>query len=33
MALKKSVKTVTKKRSDRESENQHEDEPEQYEEE
>ena len=33
MALIKSVKTVTKKRSDRESENQHEDEPEQCEEE
>ena len=33
MALIKSVKTVTKKRSDIESDNQHEDEPEQYEEE
>ena len=33
MALIKSVKTVTKKRSDRESENQHENEPEQCEEE
>ena len=33
MALIKSVKTVTKKRSEKESENQHEDEPEQYEEE